>query len=360
MKYVKFESFDKSIIQCYLWDEVRQPKGVVQIVHGMAEHGRRYDDFALFLNKNGYIAFADDHRAHGNTEKAENIGYHEGDIYFDSVKDEIAITEYLQKKYNLPIVLVGHSYGSFLSQRYIQLNCQGIKGVILSGSADMQGMLINIGASIASFQNAILGGKKKGVLIDKLSFGSYNKPFKKEGLKFGWLSRDKEQVKKYILDPQCGYVMSIGFSKYFLNGLKKAYKPENLAAIDKKLPIAIFSGSQDPVGGNGKLVKKLFERYKALGIEDVSIKIYEGGRHEILNETNNKEVYADFLQAIEGFVKPEVQIAPKPKKETAVKVDAEAKPEVQIAPKPKKEAAVKVDAEAKPKKVAAAPKSKVE
>ena len=332
MKSVKFESFDKTIIQCYLWDEVRMPKGVVQIVHGMAEHARRYDDFALFLNKNGYIVFGDDHRAHGDTEKKENIGYHSGDIYLDSVKDEIAITEHLKKKYNLPIVVVGHSYGSFLSQRYIEFDTKNIEGVILSGSADMQGPLVSMGAAIASFQKAILGGNKKGVLLDKLSFGAYNKPFKKEDIEFAWLSRDREQVKKYIFDPQCGYVMSIAFFKYFLNGLKTVYKPENLAAIDKKLPIAIFSGSEDPVGGNSKLVKKLYERYKGLGIENLSIKLYENARHEILNEINNKEVYADFLQAIDGFVKPaQEKNAPKAKATTETK-PADEKPKA-TAPK---------------------------
>ncbi|MDD4839136.1 MAG: alpha/beta hydrolase [Clostridia bacterium] len=303
MKYVKFESFDKSIIQCYLWDEVRTPKGVVQILHGMAEHARRYDDFAQFLNKKGYIVFADDHRAHGNTEKEENIGYHAGDIYFDTVQDEIAITEHLKKTYDLPVVIIGHSYGSFLSQRYIQLNSQNIAGVVLSGSAYMKGMLLNTGASIAKMQYKLCGGAKKGKFIDKLSFGAYNKPFQKESPQFGWLSRDKEQVKKYVLDPQCGYIMSIAFSKYFLSGLKKAYLPQNLEAIEKKLPIAIFSGEQDPVGGKGKLVKKLFEMYKGIGIEDVSIKLFEGARHEILNETNNKEVYKDFFDAIERFIK---------------------------------------------------------
>ena len=97
MKYVKFTSFDNTILQAYVWDDVKMPKGVVQIVHGMAEHARRYDDFAKFLNANGYIVFADDHRAHGNTEKKNDIGYHAGNIYGDSVKDELFITKYLSE-----------------------------------------------------------------------------------------------------------------------------------------------------------------------------------------------------------------------------------------------------------------------
>ncbi|NLZ25790.1 MAG: alpha/beta hydrolase [Clostridiales bacterium] len=301
MKYQKFESFDKTIIQCYLWDEVRNPKGVVQIVHGMAEHAKRYDSFAQYLNKNGYIVWADDHRAHGATEPESSLGYHDGDVFLDTVKDLIAMTKYLKETYNLPVVVVGHSYGSFLLQRYIQLYSD-VSGVILSGSANMKGLLLNMGAMIANTQYAFLGGKKKGKLIDKLSFGNYNKPFKKEAPEFGWLTRDIEQVKKYVFDKQCGYVMSIGFYKHFFGGLKKAYVKSNLNAIPKTLPIALFAGSDDPVGGKGKLVKKLYKQYKDLGIENVSMKLYEKGRHEILNEINNMEVYKDFLDKIDSFI----------------------------------------------------------
>jgi alpha-beta hydrolase superfamily lysophospholipase len=139
--------------------------------------------------------------------------------------------------------------------------------------------------------------------LDKLSFGAYNKPYKKESPAFGWLSRDKEQVKKYIFDPHCGYVMSIGFFKYFFKGLKSAYTPESLSKIDRNLKIAIYAGDRDPVGMKGKLPKKLFEMYKGLGMENVTIKLYEGARHEILNETNNKEVYKDMLETINGYLK---------------------------------------------------------
>ncbi len=306
MKTEKFKSFDGTVLQCYLWDDVRAPKGVVQIAHGMAEHARRYDDFANFLNKNGYIVFADDHRAHGMTSTKQSAkgvkGFHKGDIYGDTVKDEIAITAYLKEKYQLPVIYLGHSYGSMIGQRYLQEDTLHT-GVILCGSAMMKGMLLNTGCAVANMQYGILGGEKTAKSLDKMTFGAYNNPFKKEKIDFAWLSRDKEQVKKYILDEQCGYVMSIAFFKFFLNGLKKAYNSENLAKIDKSKPIAIFSGDQDPVGGKGKLVKKLYEQYKELGVTDLSIKLYEGGRHEILNETNNAEVYADFLKRIDEMVK---------------------------------------------------------
>ena len=322
MKCLKFESFDKTIIQCYLWDEVKTPKGIVQIVHGMAEHARRYDDFAKFLNGNGFIVWADDHRAHGETETKETIGYHDGNIYLDSVKDEIAMTRYLKERYNLPVVVVGHSYGSFMTQRYIEL-CNEACGVILSGSACMKGIMIDFGGLIAKIQAAFIKKSKPAKLLDKLSFGGYNKPFASEGTNFGWLSRDKEQVAKYEADEQCGYVMSIAFFEYFLNGLRRAYFKRNLNQINKKLPIAIFSGDRDPVGGNGKLVAKLYSQYKKLGIENLSFKLYPEARHEILNETNNKEVYADFLATIEDFIAKHKKAEEEKAEQTRIAIEAE-------------------------------------
>lgn len=306
MKYEKFTSFDGTVLQCYVWDDVRNPKAVVQISHGMAEHARRYDNFANYLNANGIIVFADDHRAHGmtsnNASKKGVQGYHKGDIYMDTVRDEVTITSHLKERYGLPVIYLGHSYGSMVGQRYVEM-CKEHTGTILSGSAMMKGALLNTGAAIIGAQYKLLGGEKVGNLANNLSFGSYNKPFKKEGIPYAWLSRDKEQVRKYIVDEQCGQVMSIAFFKWFFTGLKTSYKKDNLAQIDKNKPIAIFSGDKDPVGGNGKLVKKLYEQYKNLGVKNVSIKLYPDARHEILNEINNKEVYADMLAKIEEMIK---------------------------------------------------------
>lgn len=202
MKAEKFKSFDGTVLQCYLWDNVRNPKAVVQISHGMAEHARRYDDFANYLNQNGFIVFADDHRAHGMTSTKQSAkgvkGYHKGDIYFDTMQDECAITSMLKERYNLPVIYLGHSYGSMLGQRYIQ-ECKDYTGAVLCGSAMMKGAILNMGAAISNLQYKTLGGEKTGKMLDKLSFGSYNAPFKSEKTPFAWLSRDKEQVKNTSL-----------------------------------------------------------------------------------------------------------------------------------------------------------------
>ena len=292
---------DGSEFACYLWNQVENPVAVVQIAHGMGEYCGRYDDFASFLNKNGFIVVAEDHRGHGKTcGEMENLGKVEGDSYHDTIGDMIALTKYAEMKFKLPIVLIGHSYGSFLAQGYIEKNGAALAGVILSGSAYMNNSQVAFGRVVAKLQNALFGGRKPAKLIAKLSFGAYDKQFKSENQPFAWLTRDKDVVKKYIEDAYCGaaYTMSIGFQKSFFYGLKSVYQSAELKKIPKELPVFIASGDKDPVGGNGALVSKLYEEYKALGLTDLDIKLYPDARHEILNEINKEEVYADFLAFI--------------------------------------------------------------
>lgn len=299
MKKEIFKSFDGTELVCQLWDEVEAPKGVVQLSHGMAEHIERYDAFAQYLNKNGFIVFGDNHRAHGETA-GDHVGYQDGNIFEDTAQDLIAITKMLKEKYNLPVVLLGHSYGSFLSQRYLELNGDAV-GVILSGSAKMSGILPAVGKMVANIIYSEDNAKEPGTTMDKLSFGSYNKPFKADG-EFAWLSRDLENNKKYVADPLSGMVMSNAFFKYFMDGLANMYKKENLALVKKDAKIRIFSGDKDPVGSNGKSPVALCDMYKGLGIADVKVKLYPDARHEILNEINKEEVYKDMLDAINYFL----------------------------------------------------------
>jgi alpha-beta hydrolase superfamily lysophospholipase len=300
MKEFTLKGYDATEIACYAWDEVENPVAVVQIAHGMGEHCKRYDHFASFLNANGYIVVADDHRAHGKTSGYEMRGISEGDCFNDTITDMIQLTAYAKDKYKLPVFLLGHSYGSFLSQGYMQRNAKNIAGVILSGSAYMGITLTKLGRIIAEIQNYFYGPDKPAKLIAKMSFGAYDKPFANEKQKFAWLSRDAEVSKKYIADPYCGghFVMSIGFQLSFFQGLGKLYTESGLNSIPKELPIMVMSGDKDPVGGNGKLVTMLYEKYKAIGLKNTEFKLYQDARHEILNEINKEEVYADALAFI--------------------------------------------------------------
>lgn len=297
MKESFFEGKNGFKIIYYTEDEAVNPKAVLQISHGLAEHALRYEGFAKFMNQNGYIVAADDHRGHGKT--AEKPGFAKGDSFNDTIEDMHILTGILKEKYKLPIFLLGHSYGSFLSQGYIERYASDIKGVILSGSGLMNGIAVKMGGIIANIQSSILGKEKTGNLINKMSFGGYDKPFLSENQEFSWLSRDINEVKKYIADPLCGYPMSLGFYKYFFKGLKTISLKKEIANIKKDLPVYLISGSHDPVGERTKLVLKLKSVYEISGITQIEMKFYPEARHEILNETNKTEVYGDIIKFIE-------------------------------------------------------------
>ncbi|MDD7794748.1 alpha/beta hydrolase [Clostridium sp. 'White wine YQ'] len=293
----KLTAEDGKSLYIYCWDKVDNPKGMIQIFHGMAEHSGRYKEFAEYLNSNGFIVYSSDHRGHGKTaDTAEEIGIIGENGFNAIVEDKHLIFEQMKQEHpELPMFLLGHSFGSFLAQEYIIRYGKELKGVVLSGSAAQKGAEVYLGGLISSFQRMISGEKKQSKLLDTLSFGNYNKRFKEDGHKFSWLSTDLKEVKKYEEDPFCGTVFSIGFFYYLMKGLSNLYKKERLNLIQKELPIYIISGENDPVGGDGKLVKRLFEIYKEIGIRDVKMKLYPSLRHEILNEVKKKEVYEDIL-----------------------------------------------------------------
>ena len=295
---MNFKAYKDYEINVYVWDEVKNPKAVVQIAHGMAEDAARYEDFAKFLNKNGYIVLADDHRGHGKTAQGKMGVVPEGDCYFDTIEDMALLTDYAKTKYNLPIILFGHSYGSFLSQGYIQKYSDKIVSCVLCGSAKMDTPDVKLGAIIANLQTALFGAQKPANFIANLSFGNYEKPFKEEGRKFAWGSRDVDSCERYNANPMCGFTLSLGFYKSFFHGLKQIYG-DAPKQIRQDLPIFIISGGMDPVGGMGESVTNLYEMYKSFGF-NVDMKLYKDARHELLNELNKEEVYQDVLKFFEA------------------------------------------------------------
>ena len=299
MKEIKFAGYKNYPINLYIWDEVDKPKCVVQLVHGMVEHLGRYDEFARFLNSKGYIVLGDDHRAHGKTSGKADLGKTpEGDCYWDTVEDLKLITDYAKEQYNLPIVLFGHSYGSFLSQGYIQSASDKLTACVLCGSAFQDGADVKAGRLVANIQATLIGKDKPAKFIKKLSFDAYDKQFDPP-VPFAWGNRDDAERQKYLDDEYCNYVCSIGFYQSFFNALKVICKQENIDKIKKDLPIFIISGDKDPVGKYGESVNKLYGKYKESGIENVTIKLYSGARHEILNEINKQEVFDDVLSFLD-------------------------------------------------------------
>ena len=295
MRTETYTAKDGKAISLKIWDDVSAPRGVVQLIHGMAEHVSRYNEFATFLNGEGFIVVGDDHRAHGDTDPDALGLAGEGDLFEKTVEDEKGITALAIERYGLPVVVLGHSYGSFLTQRYLTLGTSDIAGCILMGSAAMEGLVVNLGRKIAA--KKMKKGKKdeRGYFFAKQTFVKYDKKIK-DGIN-GWLCRDKAGVGKFNLDPQCNFTCSNGFYYYFFGGMQ-AIARDSGEKIRKDLPLLIISGDADGVGGYGKLVKKLYKRYTGLGLSP-ELQLIPGARHELVNETNRQEIY----EKVAAFVK---------------------------------------------------------
>ncbi|WP_099468725.1 alpha/beta hydrolase [Konateibacter massiliensis] len=296
-----FKAEDGIDVFVYNWnpDNGVKVKGVVQIAHGMAETAARYERFAEILTGNGYVVYANDHRGHGKTAgNLENLGYlAEKDGLEYLVKDMHQLSTIILNDHpTLPIFLFGHSMGSFASQRYIMLYGDELKGVILSGSNGSQALLHKIGFFVSKREVKKYGRKAKSDKMNQLSFGSYNKHFNPNRTEFDWLSRDNDEVDKYITDPYCGSVFTAGFFYDFMKLFKIIDKEKNMELVPNNLPIYLFAGDKDPVGNYGKGVIKLFNAYRKHGIKDITMKLYSDGRHESLNEINREEVMADVVK----------------------------------------------------------------
>ena len=295
-----FGKYDQSIYVSKWIPEDKAPRAVIQLAHGMAEHITRYNDFAEKLVGAGYAVYGNDHRGHGKTAGSlENIGYFADEDGFNVVVEDMKLlTDTINEEHpKLPVFLFGHSMGSLLSRSYIARFGDGLKGVVLSGTTASTGLLGLVAVLLAKIECKIKGRKVPSKFLDSMVFGAFNKPYKPARTDFDWLSRDNEQVDLYVNDPYCGGVFTAGFFLDFFSGLSEMFKTQNTKKIPKELPMYIFSGELDPVGGKkGTMVKKTFEIYKNAGIKDIEIKLYPEARHEMLNEINKEDVYNDVIQ----------------------------------------------------------------
>lgn len=292
---------DGKAISIVEWAEVESPKAIIQIAHGMAEHAMRYDGFAKDMNKLGIIVVADDHRAHGKTDN-ETLGYSKGNIWEDTLSDMSILCDYAKEKYSkefsrdLPVILFGHSYGSFLSQAFIRRFNDKIDGAILGGSNFFKGPIVGVGKIAAKIGCIFKGEEKPNTFLKKASFDVYNKNFT-EGT---FISSIVEQCEKYKQDPECGFVCSSNFYYNFFKGVSKLYKKEGQSLAN--FNILLIAGDKDPVGNMGKGVLALNEWYKKQGAK-VNVILYEGVRHEYLNDTSAEQSRKDIASFVLGFSK---------------------------------------------------------
>jgi alpha-beta hydrolase superfamily lysophospholipase len=284
---------DGKVLVYRVWiPENKNFHAILHIFHGMAEHSERYTRFALYLNTQGIAVYAQDHRGHGLTATDDELGWFaEHDGWNQVVEDGYQLSKLIAETHpGKDLFLLGHSMGSFLVETLIAKHTEIYQGAIISGTGANQGIMGKIGKLLASARSKAKGGKTPDALMDKMSFGKFGKPFQPQKTPFDWLSRDSEEVRKYVEDPLCGFVCSSQFFVDLLDGITLATDRNLMKKIPKSFPLLFISGKMDPVGGFGKGVEQVYGNYKAAGLEDVTLELIADARHELLNEINRDDI----------------------------------------------------------------------
>ena len=279
-------------------------KAIIQIAHGMAEHHERYEDFISFLNDNSYAVFINDHLGHGKSVASDDelgfFGERKGFLYL--TEDMKKITDVAKREIpDKPFILFGHSMGSFLARLYSERYGYELSGTIYCGTAGYN-PAAQVGLALVKSIAKTKGSHFRSAFVDKLAFGTYNSRIKNPGTKFDWLTTDDDIVKKYIDDPYCGFLFTAKGYKDLMMMLYLINRPEWFENVPQNLPIYLIAGDEDPVGSYGKGVKQVYNYLVDTKHTDVSLKLFNGGRHEILNEKNKDDVYKNIISWIETII----------------------------------------------------------
>ena len=292
----------KNRLHGFWWLPDSEPKALVQLTHGMAEYIDRYDPFASFLADQGFAVVGHDHLGHGETVKSdEDLGFfadRDGDrIVIDDI--HLVTTEAKKRFPGKKIILLGHSMGSFMTRRYLAVYSKELDGAIIMGTGNVPGALAGVGKFCAKLSRTFRGDHYRSKFLTGLALGSNNKPFAPNRTVVDWLSRNDENVDRYVADPLCGFMFTSAAFYDFFTVLKKVAKQEGFDTIRRDIPLLITSGELDPVGGK-PACPAVKAQYDALGFTDVTLKMYPEDRHEILNEVDRDQVFQDLLQWIES------------------------------------------------------------
>jgi alpha-beta hydrolase superfamily lysophospholipase len=297
---------DGTSIAFYRWPVPPEPvRAAVQIVHGIGEYAARYDRFAQALLAAGYAVFASDHRGHGHTvQRPEDLGHLGDSGAFERVLEDVyAVNQHIAALLpDVPRVVFGHSFGSFVTQRYVSKYGNSIAAAVLSGT-DWGNSVAYLGLGVAKLERLRLGASKPSALLQRLIFGEYNRAFRPTNSPSAWLTRDEAEVQKYDDDPLCGFALTTQTWSELLAGLISIDKKSVLNQIPPHLPIYLLAGDRDPVGRSGRGPRALAQAYAKAGLTHVTLKLYPEGRHESLNEINRDEVTADVIRWLDANVR---------------------------------------------------------
>lgn len=281
--------------------DTEKPVCILQIVHGMAEYIDRYDEFAGYLADKGILVVGDDHLGHGKSVKqGEPYGYFcKDDAPTVLVRDEHRLKKIMQEQYaGVPYLILGHSMGSFITRNYLTKYGTGIDGALIMGTGMHTKFGLRVGLFILGIQKMVLGAKHVSKLMDWISFGTYNKRIESPKTSVDWLSRNEDNVQKYVQDPLCGFTFTVNGFQTLYRLIYSLHDQDKLEKMPKNLPVFFLSGADDPVGNYGRNIEQIYRSFRELGMENVQIKLYPKDRHEPLNEVDREDVYGDIYRWI--------------------------------------------------------------
>ena len=303
MNFTKESGFFKSSngtdnIAYYVYEPFSEPRAIVQIVHGMCEYCERYEDFISFLCSNGIMVCCHDHLGHGNSVKSEeNLGFfaHERGWQY-LAKDTIRFSRMIRSRNReLPFYILGHSMGSLVVRAVLAKNDFPYSGAIIMGTLNTK-VGTDAGVVLTRALCRIKGDFYRSEAVDQLIFGLSNRKIENPASEYSWISRDEDIVSAYEKNPLCNFHFTVRAYSDLLFLLSYVSDKSWAGKLDNSLPVLICSGNCDPVGNYGKGPNEVFDILDAAGFSDIELKIYNGARHEILNETNRAEVYEDILR----------------------------------------------------------------
>ena len=276
-------------------------RAVLQICHGVAEHIARYDGFARALNEQGIVVAGHDHLGHGKSlpEGGTPVYFGQGSTWNTVVDDIYILHQRLKQRYpDVPLCIMGHSMGSFLTRTYLIRYPGTVKAAVIMGTGWQPKAVIAGGMAVAKAVGAVVGENGTSDLVTNLAFGAYNKLFAPNRTSCDWLSADEDNVDAYMADPLCGADATVGLFRQMLSGIRFNQKLSNLRQMDPRIPVLFVAGEKDPVGDCGNGVRRTYQEFRRAGVQDCTLKLYPGLRHEILNEKaqQQQQIFEDIGQ----------------------------------------------------------------
>ena len=305
LEKIPFTSVAGRPLTLYLWQTDAPCRGVIQLVHGMAEHIARYDRLARALCAAGYTVAGHSHLGHGEDAREDELGFFgRRDGWDHLVEDVHAAHEMLLKRFpGQRFAILGHSMGSFVTREYLLRYGGDLTAAVICGTGWFPGPLCSVARAAAALCGVFGGWQKPAPLVDRLMSKDNNKAFAPVRTPFDWLSRDTAEVDKYMADLRCGFLFTARGYYDMFTGLKSLSRLHRLAALPGNLPVLFISGDADPIGTQGKGVSTVAQQFRDAGVRDVTVRLYPGARHELFNETNRDEITAELIDWLNRHMK---------------------------------------------------------